>query len=64
MGFFLGQSRGGGNKGSRPIFRAFSIIEGIILARRGEDNSRQGFVFTSISQTLKFWSIMKSKPKT
>jgi hypothetical protein len=43
---------------------AFSTIVGIILLNSGQDSSRQGFVFTSISQTLKFSSIMKSSPNT
>ena len=34
FGYYLG----GGKIGSTAIFRAFYIILGIILARRGEDN--------------------------
>lgn len=35
---------------------------GIIEESNGQDNYKQGFVFTSISQTLKLESIKKSKP--
>lgn len=47
----LGYYLGGGNSGSTAIFKAFSIICGIIRASKGELNSKHGFVFTSISQT-------------
>lgn len=39
-------------------------MEGITLPSSGELSSRQGFVLASMSQTLKFSSIMKSRPKT
>jgi hypothetical protein len=48
--FVLGIYFGGGNKGSMAILIAFSIILGMILARRGEPSSRQGLVLTSMSQ--------------
>ena len=37
---------GGGYNGSSPILNALSAIDGINLDNNGEDNSRQGFVFT------------------
>jgi len=55
---------GGGNIGSTTNLRAFSSIDGISLAKRGDDSSKQGLVFTSIRKTLKFSSIMKSSPYT
>jgi hypothetical protein len=36
---------------------------GIILARREQERSKQGFELTSISQGLALESIMKSNPK-
>jgi hypothetical protein len=60
--FVLGMSRGGGKSGSTAIFKAFSTIFGIILAKSGELNSRHGFVLTSISQVAKSSSIIKSSP--
>ena len=53
---------GGGNNGSTAIFKAFSIILGIILASNGAPKSKHGLVFTSISQVSKSSSIIKSKP--
>lgn len=50
-------SFGGGNSGSKDILNyiiyyanALSNILGIILANTGDESSRHGFVFTSISQ--------------
>lgn len=37
-------------------------MNGINLANKDEDNAKQGLVFTSISQTFLFSSIIKSKP--
>ena len=54
---------GGGKIGSTVSLKAFSSIEGISLASKGDDSSKQGFVFTSIRYTLKSRSIMKSRPK-
>jgi hypothetical protein len=46
----------------KKYLKALSIILGIILARRGHPNSKQGFVLTSIRYVLKSSSIIKSKP--
>ena len=48
------------NKFSVTYFTAFSTMAGIKRARYGEESSRQGFVFTSISQGLRPSSNMKS----
>jgi hypothetical protein len=53
---------GGGNIGSIAILKTFSITDGIILLSKEQDVSRQGLLFTSISQALFDESIMKSKP--
>ena len=53
---------GGGNNGSNTILNALSITLGNILASNEHDNSKQGLVLHSISQTLKFSSIIKSSP--
>ena len=42
---------------------AWWIIRGIIFANSLEDNSKQGFVLHSISQTWNLLSIIKSYPK-
>jgi hypothetical protein len=55
---------GGGNIGSRAIFKAFSSIAGMMRPRRELDYSRHGLVLTSINHGLKELSIRKSKPKT
>lgn len=60
----LGQWHGGGKMTSIDSLNACSNILGMILPRSLLLNSRQGFVFTQISHTLKFQSIMKSRPKT
>ena len=39
---------GGGNKGSKAILKALSIIAGIILARTGHVVSKHGLVLISI----------------
>jgi hypothetical protein len=41
-----------------------STILGSNYLSRSEVSSRQGFVLTSMSQTFKLASIMKSRPKT
>jgi hypothetical protein len=51
--FVLGTYFGGGNRGSTAIFKAFSTMLGIILAKRGELNSKHGLVLTSMSQVAK-----------
>ena len=43
-------SLGGGKIGSTAMRMAFSSIEGMILASKGQESSRQGLVLTSISQ--------------
>ena len=53
---------GGANIESKLIFKAFSIIAGIIYNNKGEDSSRHGFVLISINHGWKSQSIMKSKP--
>ena len=50
--------------GSKAILKAFSSIEGMILASWGDDNSKQGLVFTSKIQGFSSESRMKSYPKT
>ena len=50
--------------GSKTNLKVLSRTSGMILARRGHEVSRQGFVLTSISQVLKSWSSMKSYPKS
>ena len=55
---------GGGNRGSTATLNAFSIMDGISLAKRGQQSSKQGLVLTSISQVLNCSSIMKSSPNT
>jgi len=63
MTFFLAMLKsGGGNNGSTAILKALSNSAGIILADSGLQSSKQGLVLHSISMTLKFSSIMKSKP--
>lgn len=61
---FYGHSskNGGGKIGSTAILNKFSTIVGMILLKRGHDNSRQGLVLASISHNLKLSSIIKSKP--
>ena len=54
---------GGGKRGSTAILKALSSRAGIILEDNGLHRSRQGFVLHSISITLKFSVIIKSKPK-
>ena len=49
---------------SRDSRKAWSTACGMILANKGADSSRQGLVLISISQGLKFSSIIKSKPKS
>ena len=47
---------------SVTYFNAFSTIAGINRAKYGLDNSKHGFVFTSMSHTFISSSIMKSYP--
>ena len=54
---------GGGYRGSMTILNALSIMAGSIFESRVQDNSIQGLVLHSISHTLKFSSIIKSRPK-
>lgn len=56
--FVFGNSLGGGNIGSTAILKAFSIIFGIILASKGDESYKQGFVLTYISQELNYSSII------
>jgi len=49
--------------GSTAILKAFSTIPGMILASKGQESSRHGLVFTSISHVSNFSSIIKSRPK-
>lgn len=44
--FFL--SALGGNSGSKAMRKALSSMAGMIRAKRGQESSRQGFVFASI----------------
>lgn len=53
---------GEGKTGSNTILNTLSSNSGMILARRGQDISRQGLVFTSINEILKSSSSMKSYP--
>lgn len=43
-------------------FNVFSTIAGMSRAKYGLESSKHGFVFTSISQTLRSSSIIKSYP--
>jgi hypothetical protein len=54
----------GGNKGSATIFIVFSSMLGIMRANSGDESSRHGLVLTSIKNSLKSESIMKSSPNT
>jgi hypothetical protein len=60
----LGHSLGGGNRGSRQIWNVSSINFGIILAKRGQLVSRQGFVLISMSHGFSSESIIKSIPNS
>lgn len=62
--FFWLHPSGGGNNGSATILIAFSSMLGIRRASKGLDSSKHGLVLTSIRNTLKSSSIMKSSPKT
>lgn len=49
---------------STHILRVFYTKSGIMFVSKGQLNSRQGLLLTSISQGLKLRSIMKSIPKS
>ncbi len=44
--FVFGINNGGGNSGSIAILKAFSIIFGIILAKRGLESYKHGLLLT------------------
>ena len=49
IAFFLAMLKsGGGKRGSTESLKALSSIAGIILAKRGQESSKQGLVFASI----------------
>lgn len=51
---------GDGNKGSSTILNVLSIKSGIILASKGDSDSKDGLVLTSINDSLNYSSSMKS----
>lgn len=53
---------GGGNNGSTTTLNAFYNIPGISLPSKGHESYKHGLVLASISHTLKFSSIKKSRP--
>lgn len=60
--FLLFGKFGGGNIGSTATLKTFSTKPVIIRESSGQLVSRQGLVFTSMSQVCRLSSIMKSRP--
>jgi hypothetical protein len=58
--FRLWPKSGEGKMGSKVIRKTLSITSGMMRAKRGHEISKQGFVFTSISDNLKSSSSIKS----
>ena len=60
--FLLFGKFGGGNNGSNTILNTLSKSYGIKRASVGDEESKSGFVFASMSFTLNWSSIIKSSP--